>query len=203
MNKKWIVLSLALLFVLFISACKKSDALDAVDDTIINQEINGRTAGVFSFSVTARGSGSARFGIAAKPEEVTGLVITIDQVQVHRTSDSDAGWHTVSIEEGSFDLMELGTIEAVVAEAEITAGNYNQIRFGIDLALVTTASGEYEAEVPSGKLKINVPFVVHDDGTTEVTISIDPKASLKISGKKDNPKYKLHPVIHVEGVEED
>jgi hypothetical protein len=99
--------------------------------------------------------------------------------------------------------MELGTIEAVIAAAEILAGNYNQIRFGVDTAQVTTASGDYEAEVPSGKLKINVPFVVHAEGTTEVIIAIDPGASLKISGKKDDPKYKLQPVIHVAGVEEE
>jgi hypothetical protein len=116
---------------------------------------------------------------------------------------SESGWWAIDIEESTFDLMELGTIEEVIASSQIQAGKYNQLRFLINTARVTTESGEYEADVPSGKLKLNVPFTVFEDGSTEITISIDPEASLVVAGNPSNPKYLLKPVIHVVSVEEE
>lgn len=195
--KKILLLSSIIITLIFIAAgCKQSG------------EIEGRAGeplsdtGYFSFCIKQAGS-VASLEVKTKPEAVTALVITIDQVEVHRLGDSDAGWSDIDIEESTFDLMELGTIEEVIASSQIPTGEYNQLRFRINTAQVTTESGDYEADIPSGKLKINVSFTVFEDGSTEVTISIDPKASLVVAGNPSNPKYLLKPVIHVVGVEEE
>jgi len=82
-------------------------------------------------------------------------------------------------------------------------GEYNKIRFNVSSAVVTTASGTYDAVVPGDKIKVNVPFTVLEDGTTEITITFDPKASLKHSGSKKNLKFFLNPVLKISSKIED
>ena len=103
------------------------------------------------------------------------------------------------------DLIALdnASLEEIIASTEIESGNYNKIRFAVISATVTTESGIYEAEIPSKVIKISVPFVVYEDGHTEITVEINPKASLNISGSKNNPKYILRPVLKVTDVEEE
>jgi hypothetical protein len=195
MKKTLFPLLLSFLLAFVVISCKKND--------LLNNSSKDLNKGTFSLALTANSKSTLNYTLNKKPEDVTSLIITINQLEIHKTSNFEAGWHTITIDETTIDLMSLGAIEKIIASAEISDGNYNQIRFKVDSAQVATESGEYDAEVPSGKIKINVSFTVHKDGSTEVTISIDPKASLKISGNKDNPKYKLSPVIHLIGVDED
>ena len=205
MKKILFPLMLSFLLVFMMVSCEKSDLLNNSNEknALFNNSNENLSQGTFSLSLIAKAKSNLNYDKNRKPEDVTSLIITIDQLEVHKTSNSEAGWHTITINETTIDLMKLGAIEGIIASEEIPAGDYNQIRFKVDSAQVTTESGEYDAEVPSGKIKINVGFTVHEDGSTVVTISIDPKASLKISGNKNNPKYKLSPVIHLIGVDED
>jgi hypothetical protein len=200
MKKNMVVFLIMIGLVFFVNGCKENSEMGenvrADEDTLSIQ------GGTFSFSIRLSGS-NASLVKGGSPEDVLALVITIDQVEVHKLGGSDSGWYTIDIEESTFDLMESGVIEQVIASSAIPAGEYNQLRFQIDNARVTTDSGEYEAEVPSGKLKINVPFTVYEDGATEVTITIDPRASLVVAGPPSDPKYLLKPVIHVADIEED
>lgn len=205
MKKILFPLMLSFFLVFMMVSCEKNDLLNnsnEKNDFLSNSNEN-LSQGTFSLALATKAKSSLDYHNNNKPEDVTSLIITIDQLEVHQTSNSEAGWHTISIDETTIDLMKLGAIEDIIASEEIPAGDYNKIRFKVDSAQVTSESGEYDAQVSSGKIKINVGFTVHEDGSTVVTISIDPKASLKISGNKNNPKYKLSPVIHLIGVDED
>lgn len=200
MKKNSVILFILVWLVFLVNGCKENSDLE--ERVRVDGDIITLGGGTFTFSIRNSGS-NAPVPVRAKPEDVTALVITIDQVEVHRYGGSESGWYTVDIEESTFDLMEIGAIEEVIASSDIPAGDYNLLWFQIDSAQVTTESGEHEAEVPSGKLKLEVPFTVYEDGSTEVTISIDPQGSLIVAGPPSDPKYLLKPVIHVVDVEED
>jgi hypothetical protein len=201
--KKILYLSILIFVMIFlINSCKKSSELQENEDSFDL----GTNTGTFKFYITADSASNTAM-IASKPikEDVISLVVTIENLEVHRTSDHDAGWISLPISDGTFDLMVLDATSwaEIISNTEIAAGNYNKFRFAVTGAQVTTESGVYEAEVPSGKIKVNVPFIVYEDGTTEITIEIDPKASLKVTGNPKNPKYKLNPVLKVTKVDED
>jgi hypothetical protein len=194
---------LIFVMIFFINSCKKSSELLENEDYVQPNQ-----TGTFKFYITANSTSTgvmSLFESQKEKEDVIGLVVTIENLEVHRTSDSDAGWISIPITDGTFDLMTLDATSwaEIIANTEIAAGNYNKFRFAVTGAQVTTESGVYDAEVPSGKIKVNVPFVVYEDGTTEVTIDVNPKASLKVTGNKNNPKYKLNPVLKVSNVDED
>ncbi|MBN2136059.1 MAG: DUF4382 domain-containing protein [Acidobacteria bacterium] len=137
-------------------------------------------------------------GIAPTTETVTALNVTLTEWEVHQTSAGiDSGWVSLSAPSGAIDLMQIRNMEELLSSSEIEEGNYNQIRFYVNTCQVTTASGTYDAEVPSTKINIATQFVVASGDMTEVVLSIDPEASLNVTG---NNKYKMQPVIHVKRI---
>lgn len=201
MKKILFVGILIFMMIFLINSCKKSSELQENENFVTK-------TGTFRFYITANSTSNSVMSVfesKKEKEDVIGLVVTIENLEVHRTSDADAGWISLPIFDGTFDLMTLDATSwaEIISETEIAAGNYNKFRFAVTGAQVTTESGVYDAEVPSGKIKVNVPFVVYEDGTTEVTIEVNPKASLNVTGNKNNPKYKLNPVLKVSDVNED
>ena len=138
--------------------------------------------------------------LSAGNEDVTKIDVTLTSLEVHQTSaGQDSGWVTLTTPSGSFDLMAIESVENLISSTEITAGSYNQIRFYVNTATVTTGTGTYNAEVPSGKINVSVPFEVVSSDVTEVVLTWDPDASLNKTGSNP-PVYKLQPVIHVKRV---
>lgn len=134
-------------------------------------------------------------------EPATSIVVTMTAFEVHQTSaGQDSGWVSLSPPSGSVDLLQIEDIERLLSSSDITEGSYNQIRFTINTASVTTANGTFQAEIPSEKVDISVKFDVASGDNTEIVLSIDPSASLKVSGSESNPTYKIDPVIHVKRV---
>ena len=205
--KKILYVSILIFMMIFlINSCKKSSELQENEDYVeLGTELGTKT-GTFKFYITADSSTKTAI-IASQPnkEDVISLVVTIENLEVHRTSDQDAGWISLPISDGTFDLMALDATSwaEIISSTEIAAGNYNMFRFDVTGAQVTTESGVYEAEVPSGTIKVNVPFIVYEDGTTEITIEVNPEASLIVTGNKNNPKYILKPVLKVTNVDEE
>ena len=48
-----------------------------------------------------------------------------------------------------------------------------------------------------------MPFKAAEDGTTEISIEVNPMASLKVTGNKNNPEYKLKPILQVKKLNEE
>lgn len=89
--------------------------------------------------------------------------------------------------------MVVSQVAAVLGSANITAGNFTQIRMTVTkVDVVTTAGENFTAEVPSDKLKIVGPFEVGGGKKTVLTLDFDGSKSLVITG---NRKALFKPVI--------
>lgn len=169
---------------------------------------NNLNSGTLNFFMTASGaSGSAKISKdeTALKEDIRSLIVTITELEVHRIGDGDAGWKVLPLSGDSFDLIELDRLiwADLLSTTNPEKGKYNKIRMNLSSAVVTTDSGTYDVEVPGEKIKMILPVTVHEDGTTEVTITIDLESSLKSTGNKENPKYFLNPVLKVTTIIED
>lgn len=150
--------------------------------------------------MTSDSSATAAPNLKAGTEDVTKIEVTLTGLEVHQTSAAtDSGWVSLTTPSGSFDLMAIESVERLISSTEISEGSYNQIRFYTSTAKVTTASGTYDAEVPSTKINVAVQFTVTKGDVTEVVLSWDPEESLNKTGSNP-PVYKLQPVLHVKRV---
>ncbi len=188
--------------------CNEGTELSNSEDINSEYDLSEGDSGTLNFFVTATelsGTKNLVYGKAGTKEDILSLIVTIDELEVHRTGDEDAGWKILPLAAENFDLIELnGSIWAdLISSANPEPGKYNKIRISVTEAVVITESGTFSAVVPGEKINIKAPFNVHEDGTTEIIISFDPKASLKSTGNKNNPKYFLNPVLKVTSKVED
>lgn len=208
MIKKILLIALVILFFVTLNNCNSGTELQDELQAIENGENNGpESTGRLKLTLSSNsGNGSSLSGILANnKEDILNLFITINGLEVHKTSGSDAGWHSLPIADGTYDLMALDNTGwgALISSSEITPGVYNQLRFMVTSAEVTTESGTYDVEIPSGKIKINLAFTISEDMVIEITMTIDPKNSLKVTGNEKNPKYKLNPNFKISNVTEE
>ena len=107
-------------------------------------------------------------------------------------------WIIVSNEEQTFDLLDLETTEALLADAEIPAGQYTQIRLQIVSATAVIDGNSYEVTVPPSKLMLNGVFSAGDLESVFVALDFDVEKSLKATG---DGKLILRPTIKLRIVE--
>jgi hypothetical protein len=120
--------------------------------------------------------------------------VTAENITIHKVG---GGWVSIIEEEVTFDLVELAETEGeqILGEADILAGNFTGIR--MDVTSVSgdiTGGGEYDAEVPSDKLRIVKPFTVEGGVKTILTLDFDLTKSLIKTGQE---KFLFKPVLHV------
>ena len=156
----------------------------------------------------ALGTGTLKLYLSDAPldaEDVTGVYITINEIQYHL----DSQWITCEEFEGpkTYNLLELTDgNSALLGELTLPAGNYNQIRFILDIP----EKGSYPANpgcyiefadnsteplfVPSGGdtgYKAIGYFEVPVNGTVEVTADFDVRKAVVVAGSS----YILKPTI--------
>ena len=150
-----------------------------------------------SYGPPQGGNGMVLFTItdkAANMSSVTSINITIDSIQVHSAMK---GWVTVSSTPKTYDLLQLKAngIQSLLADVQLENGSYEQVRLEISKIIVTDASGEHEAKLPSGDLKIVGGFEVKANATSVVIFDFVADESLHITG---NGEYILAPVVHLQ-----
>lgn len=131
---------------------------------------------------------------AADMGAVSKVNLTIDSVRIHA---SGGAWTAVSTEAKTFDLLELdakGTSQ-LLAQADITAGTYDQIELQVTKAVVVDAKGEHEAKLPSGKLQLKGTLEVKAGATASANFDFLADQSLHVTGEG---RYILAPVIKLE-----
>lgn len=130
---------------------------------------------------------------AADMGAVSSVKVTVDSVSVQSAS---AGWVTLNATPKTYDLLELKSSgqEALLAEARLDPGKYEQMRLKISKVVVTDANGTHEAKLPSGDLKIVGGFTVGPNSTSTATFDFVADESLHVTG---NGQYILAPVIRV------
>ncbi len=130
----------------------------------------------------------------ASMQGATSILVTIDKVEAHNATQ---GWITVSTTTKQYDLLQLKQSGAValLADANLAAGTYDQIRLDISTVDVITASGHHTAKLPSHMLKIVGDTVVTADHTSTVSIDFIADKSLHLTGKG---VFILAPVVKLE-----
>ncbi len=119
--------------------------------------------------------------------------------------DEDGQWMTVDIEPRVYDLLQLNNgAEALLAEAEVEAGDLNAVRviLGSDNKVVVDGD-TLDLFVPSGSqsgLKIKINEDIDAGEEYELIIDFDASKSIVVTG---NDKYILKPVIRVDLVEDE
>jgi hypothetical protein len=128
---------------------------------------------------------------AANMSTVSSIVVTVDNVSVHRTG---GGWRDISSAAKTFDLLKLNAqgVKALLAEMALEQGIYYELRLGISSVAVTDASGVHDAKLPSGMLKIVGRLAVNVNETSTVDFDFIANESLHITG---NGEYILAPTV--------
>ncbi|MBS3151908.1 DUF4382 domain-containing protein [Candidatus Woesearchaeota archaeon] len=130
---------------------------------------------------------------AADMKIATNVKLTFDSVEVHSNTE---GWTNVSSTPKTYDLLQLTEGHKVIlADVQLKEGTYQQVRLDVSKVVVTDASGDHEAKLPSGELKIVGELVVKSNTTTAVTFDFIMNESLHVTG---NGKYILAPVVRLE-----
>lgn len=131
---------------------------------------------------------------AANMSAVTSVMVTVEAVKVHSSTE---GWVEVSSEPQTFDLLKLKAegSQELLADVQLKEGTYQQLRLDISKVMVTDASGEHEAKLPSGELKIVGDLEVKANSTSTATFDFIADESLHMTG---NGEYILAPVVQLE-----
>jgi len=167
----------------------------------------------------AEKTGTMEFLVTDAParEEVTSIVFTASQLQIHQAvaeqeqqqnqsetsplqeqeqlKQGGGEWLTIDLapEASTFDLLKIKGIEALFATSEVTAGKYTQVRLVIDKVEVALNGGALQlATLPSGELKFVRPFDIVAGEKTSILLDFDAAKSVNITGKGD---IKVKPVV--------
>ncbi|MBI2445849.1 DUF4382 domain-containing protein [Candidatus Micrarchaeota archaeon] len=161
------------------------------------------SSGGYGSGTTA--TGRAVFGVtdaAADMGAVSSVQMRIDSVQVHSASQ---GWVTASSESKTVDLLELKAqgATALLADAQLKADTYDQMRMDVSSVTVVDAEGSHQAKMPSNQIKFIGDLVVKANGTSSATFDFIADESLHVAGKAEGQgsaeaKYVMAPVIQFE-----
>ena len=100
---------IAVAAIFFFQNCTSGTELQLLGENNPGNDLN-QSSGTLRFLIASGSSSgsSSLAGIATNnKEDILSLIVTIEDLQVHRTSDSDAGWISLPIENGTFDLIAL------------------------------------------------------------------------------------------------
>ena len=131
------------------------------------------------------------------PPDMDHIWVKLQSLEIHKAGGS---WITIDdVEETEpFDLKAIKGLEAYLASQVVEVGRYTQIRLGIEPGSVTVdidediEGDEYDAKVPSEKIKLVGTFEVVENETTVITLDFDGMKSVHVTGAGD---YMFKPVI--------
>ncbi len=141
--------------------------------------------------------GTVIFGIkdaAVSMGSISSVMVTVNKIEMHNQAN---GWVTVSNATNQYDLMALkqSGVTSLLAQTNVQAGTYDQIRLTINKVMVTDNGVQYEAKLPSGQLKIIGTIVVDPSKTSTAVIDFMADKSLHVTG---NGKFVFAPVVKIQ-----
>jgi len=153
-------------------------------------------------------------------EEVTSIMVTVSEIQVHKaaaeqekeqqqsgtdnqtqeqeqqqTQLGEGGWLTIKLSDNviTFDLLEIKGVERFVGTSEVEEGKYTQVRLVIDKVQVKLGNGDLQdATLPSNELKIVHPFDIIEGETTVLVIDFEADKMVTVTGAN---KIIVKPVV--------
>ncbi len=105
--------------------------------------------------------------------------VTIEAIAVHISGDGE-GWEYLPFETTTFDLLDLQNgVTAELTEAEVPAGELDEVRLVISSGVITLTDGRVmDLKVPSGassglKIKIRPSITILADRTADILLDMD------------------------------
>ena len=129
--------------------------------------------------------------------DITEAIVNLSSIEVHFTipgNNSTAGWYTIAEGPLTYDLIQLIDVKEIIAEEDMNAGIYTQIRLHVDSALVTINGTQYDLTIPSKTVKLVKAFFINESETTTLTLDFDVQKSIHQTG---SDKYIMKPTITV------
>lgn len=153
--------------------------------------------GATGTTAPASATGQAIFAVtdaAADMDAVSSIQVTFGSARIHRQGGA---WTDVSTQAQTFDLLQLHAqaITQLLAQVNLQAGSYDQVELNVSKVVVTDASGQHTAKLPSNKLQFKGQLEVQDGGTATAKFDVIAKQSLHMTG---NGEYILAPVINLD-----
>ncbi len=128
--------------------------------------------------------GTVSIYVKDAPADWLHVNVTFKGVSIHesRAAQND-GWHNFTLHEQTIDLLNAGSVGALLAEGKVGPGNYTQLRIDVIRANGEMADGTpVTFNVPSGELKTTTPFTVRSGAATTLTLDIDLSRSIVEDG---------------------
>ncbi|MBI5223192.1 DUF4382 domain-containing protein [Candidatus Micrarchaeota archaeon] len=131
---------------------------------------------------------------AARMGSVSSVELTVDKVYVHSSTDA---WIEVSSSPATYDLLLLknSASAALLANASLPAGSYDQVRLEVSSVVVTDSNGRHEAKVPSNRLQIKSDLTASVNSTSTISLDFLVDRSLHTTGRGE---YIFAPVVDVQ-----
>ena len=146
------------------------------------------------------GMGTLQVKLHDAPADYDEVNIFIERVEVNNITGNE-GWQTISEPNESFNLLELtnGVFE-MIADVELEAGTYSQIRLILsrDANTVVIDGESHNLFVPSGAetgVKLNINAEIRDGIVYTLLLDFDALRSVVKTGRATNPGFILKPVI--------
>jgi hypothetical protein len=183
-------LIIAILSLSMLGACTGTTANDS--KTITSTKI-GTTTATGTTVAYAAGEGKIQIYVTDAPaENITAIVIQANTIEIHRAGDTEGEWITLLENPPAFDLLQVAGIQSLLGSANVTSGNYTQVRVGISEVTVTINGENKTATVPSGKLKFVGHITVTEGQTTSISFDFDAGKSIIVKG---NGSVSMKPVV--------
>jgi Domain of unknown function (DUF4382) len=146
-------------------------------------------------------AGTFQLTLIDGPVDFDDFILVIKGLSAHRASeDSLDGWYGIEIEPAEYHLLDLTNgVSALIADAELPAGTYNQLRLLLDEGNRVVVDGEeFDLFIPSGLksgIKIHHEFDIVEGEDYAATLDIDAERSVKVNGRG---RYRLSPRLRVQ-----
>jgi len=188
MKNKNVVLTIVLVVVVVLFGAyllKRSNSLQKGVTSTYNPQTQGKV--VFGVTDSASDMGG-----------VSSVLITVNQVEMHNATN---GWITVSNKTNQYDLLVLkqSGVISLLADANVDAGTYDQVRLLISKIIVIKNGVQQEAKLPSGELKIVGNIIVNADKASSIVFDFIADKSLHLTG---NGKFIFAPVLKIKKQED-
>lgn len=143
------------------------------------------------------GTGSMVVKLHDAPVDYDEVNISVARVEVNNT-ETDSGWVVISEPDETYNILDLVNGDmAVLADAELEVGTYEQIRLILNDENTVVIDGKsYELFVPSGEqtgLKLNINAEIREGIQYTLLLDFDANRSVVKRGNQD--LYNLKPVV--------
>jgi hypothetical protein len=141
-------------------------------------------------------TGTVEFRVTDAPaDEITKIMVTTRNIQIHKADAPEDSWITVVSEEKTFDLVAIQGTEEFLGSENVISGNYTQIRLDVTKVIVTLDGKDITAKLPSDKLKVVGPWEVKAGEKTILTLDFKADKFVVITG---NDKVEVKSVLKLD-----